>query len=104
MSSVNYSLNHKGVRLISSEKAWIKGKTGKLKLNPNYTFIGRVDTRTSSIIMSASDKRKPSFKGDFSSLNRIAKNQTVKHFYNEKGQRNKRYVAYYGIEKKPKGK
>ena len=29
MSSVNYSLKHKGVRLISSEDAWVKGKNGK---------------------------------------------------------------------------
>ena len=26
MSSVNYSLNHKGVRLVSADKAWVKGK------------------------------------------------------------------------------
>ena len=28
MSSVNYSLKHKGVRLVSSDEAWIKGKKG----------------------------------------------------------------------------
>ena len=31
MSSVNYSLNHKGVRLISAQKAWVTGKNGKMK-------------------------------------------------------------------------
>ena len=36
MSSVNYSLKHKGVKLIPSEKAWVKGKNGKSKLNPQY--------------------------------------------------------------------
>ncbi len=99
MSSVTYSLNHKGVRLIPREKAWIKGKNGKMKLNPKYAFVGRVDTKTSTIIMTASDKKQPSYKGDFSSLNRIAKNQTVKYFYNQDGKRNKRYVAFYGVEK-----
>ena len=31
MSSVNYSLKHKGVRLISADDAWVKGKSGKRK-------------------------------------------------------------------------
>ena len=34
MSNVNYSLKHKGVRLIPSSIAWVKGKNGKLRLNP----------------------------------------------------------------------
>ena len=33
MSSVNYSLKHKGIRLISSEEAWSKTNNGKYKLN-----------------------------------------------------------------------
>ena len=32
MSNVNYSLKHKGVRLIPSSKAWVKTKNGKQKL------------------------------------------------------------------------
>lgn len=36
MSSVNYSLKHKGVKLIPSEKAWVKGKNGKPKSKPKY--------------------------------------------------------------------
>ena len=32
MSSVNYSLKHKGVRLISSEEAWTKIKFGIPKI------------------------------------------------------------------------
>ena len=39
MSSVNYSLKHKGVRLIPSEKAWVKGKNGKMKNNPDYHIL-----------------------------------------------------------------
>lgn len=99
MSSVNYSLKNKGVRLVSSEEAWVSGKKGKMKLNPAYKFVGKVDTKLSSAVISASDKRQPSFKGDFSDLNSIAKNQTVKHFYDENGKRNKRTVAYFGIPK-----
>ena len=99
MSSVLYSLNHKGVRLISREEAWVKGKNGKMKLNPKYFFVGRMDTKTSNLIMTASENKQPSYKGDFSSLNRTAKNQTVRYFYNKDGKRNKRYVAYFGIEK-----
>ena len=40
MSSVNYNLKNKGVRLISSEDAWVKNKNGKVKLNPKYKFVG----------------------------------------------------------------
>ena len=41
MSSVNYSLKHKGVKLIPSEKAWVKTKKGTPKLNPRYHFVGK---------------------------------------------------------------
>lgn len=57
MSSVNYSLKHKGVRLIPSEKAWVKGKNGKMKTNPKYHIIGRMDTRLPNMIVSASEKK-----------------------------------------------
>ena len=105
MSSVLYSLNHKGIRLIPRKEAWVKGKNGKMKLNSKYYFVGRVDTKTSNLIMTASENKQPTYKGDFSSLNRTAKNQTVKYFYNKDGKRNKRYVAYFGIlkEKTKKG-
>lgn len=99
MSNVNYNLKSKGVRLISAENAWVKGKNGKMKLNTKYKFIGKVDTRLPNIIITARDNCNPSYKGDFNSLNTIAKCQTVKHFYDEKGKRNKRIVAYFGIEK-----
>lgn len=38
MSSVIYNLNHKGVRLIDSQTAWVVGKKGKRRLNPQYQF------------------------------------------------------------------
>ena len=102
MSSVNYSLNHKGVRLISSEEAWTKSKKGNPKLNPKYTFVGKMDTRMPNLIVSVSDKKKPRYKGNTYDLNRVAKGQIVDHFYDDKGKRNKKTVAYFGILKKNK--
>lgn len=100
MSNVNYNLKNKGVRLISSENAWVKGKNGKVKLNPNYHFVGKLDTRMPNFIIKASDKGKPTFKGNTCSLNITAKKQIIDHFYDDNGKRNKRSVAYFGIEKK----
>ena len=100
MSSVNYSLNHKGVRLISAQKAWVTGKNGKMKLNPKYTFVGKIDTKLPNMIISTSDKKKPTFKGNTYDLNREAKKQIIDHFYDDKGKRNRKSVAYFGIEKK----
>lgn len=99
MSSVNYSLKHKGVKLIPSEKAWVKGKNGKSKLNPKYHFVGKMDAKMPNVIISASDKGKPKYKGSMHDLCSPAKKQIVDHFFNEKGQRNSRKNAYFGIEK-----
>lgn len=99
MSNVNYSLKHKGVRLISSEDAWIKGKNKKYKLNPDYHFVGKIETTMPNMIVNASDKRKPKFKGNTYDLNSVAKGQIVDHFYEENGKRNKKTVAYFGIKK-----
>lgn len=100
MSNVNYSLKNKGVRLISSEDAWVKGKNGKTKLNPKFSFVGKIDTRLPNFIMTASDKKKPTYKGNTCDLNATAKRQIVSHFYDDKGKRNKKTVAYFGIPKK----
>lgn len=99
MSNVNYDLRQKGVRLVSADSAWVKGKNGKMKLNPDYRFVGKIDTKIPNIIITANDNRQPTYKGDFSSLNNVAKGQTVKHFYGKNGKRNKRTVAYFGINK-----
>ncbi len=104
MSSVNYSLNNKGVRLIDSNDAWVKGKNGKIRLNPKYKFIGKMDVSMSNMIVTASDKVKPKYRGDISSLNRNAKAQIIDHFYDKNGKRNKKRVAYFVINKeKTKG-
>ena len=58
MSSANYNLKNKGVRLISSDDAWIKGKNGKQRLNPKYNFVGKIDTKLPNMIITASDKKK----------------------------------------------
>ena len=82
MSSVNYNSSHNGVRLLSANQAWVKGKNGKFKLNPNYKFIGKVTTSFPTVLITASDNVQPSYKGDVNSLNKTAKNQLVKHFFN----------------------
>lgn len=104
MSNVNYSLKHKGVRLLPSEKVWVKSKNGKFRLNSKYGIIGKIDITMPNMIVTASDKAKPKYKGNTYDLNRSAKNQIVDHFYDEKGKRNKKTVAYFGIEKQTKNK
>ena len=99
MSNVNYSINHKGVRLASAEQVWIVGKNGKSRFNPKYHVVGKIDTRMPNMIITASDKRKPKFKGDISDLNRTAKGQIVDHFFDDNGKRNRKSVAYFVIEK-----
>lgn len=99
MSTVNYSLKHKGVRLISASDAWVKGRNGKLKLNPKYQFVGKIDCFMPNMIVTASDKKKPKYKGNTYDLNATTKGQIVNHFYDEKGKRNKKTVAYFGIKK-----
>ena len=99
MSTVNYSLKHKGVRLIDAQEAWVKGKNGNLRLNPKYHFVGKIDTRLPNMIVTASDKKKPKFKGNTYDLNATAKGQIVEHFYDDRGKRNKKTVAYFGILK-----
>lgn len=104
MSNVNYSLKHKGVRLLPPEKVWVKSKNGKFRLNSKYGIIGKIDITMPNMIVTASDKTKPKYKGNTYDLNRTAKNQIVDHFYDEKGKRNKKTVAYFGIEKQTKNK
>ena len=98
MSSVNYSLKHKGVQLIPSEKAWTKTKKGKPKLNPKYHFVGKIDSKMPNLIISATEG-KPKYKGNTHDLCAPAKKQLVDHFYNDDGKRNRRTKAYFGILK-----
>ncbi|MBD5131344.1 MAG: hypothetical protein HDT28_01935 [Clostridiales bacterium] len=100
MSSVNYNLGKKGVRLVSAEEAWVKGKNGKYRLNPKYSFVGKVDLNMPNMIVSTVRGQKPTYKGDINELNQTAKKQIVEHFYDDNGKRNKKTVAYFAIEKK----
>ena len=100
MSNVNYSITHKGVRLVSAENAWVVGKSGKTRFNPKYQIIGKIDMHVPNMIITASDKKKPKYKGNVCDLNRTAKGQIIDHFYDDKGKRNRKTVAYFGIEKK----
>ena len=99
MSSVNYSLKHKGIKVIPSEKAWIIGKNGKPKLNSKYHFLGKIDRIMPNLIITASDKGKPKYKGSTHDLCAPAKKEIVNFFFNDKGQWSGRKKAYLGIEK-----
>ena len=99
MSIVNYSLKHKGLRLIDSRDAWIIGKNGQKRLNPKYHIVGKVEMTMPNMIVTASDKKKPKFEGNTYDLNKTAKGQIIDHFYEDKGKRNKKTVAYFGIKK-----
>ena len=102
MSSVNYSLRNRGVRLIDAHEAWVIDSKGTARLNPKYQFVGKMEMTMPNMIVSASDKSKPKYKGSTYDLNRVAKGQIVDHFYDENGKRNRRSVAYFAIEKKNK--
>ncbi len=99
--SINYNTHTRGAKLITSEEAWTRSKNGKLILNPKYTYIGKLQMTMPNMLVSASDKRKPSWKEDVNNLNEKAKKQIVDYFYDDKGKRNRKMVAYFGIEKQP---
>ena len=102
MSNVNYTLNRRGVRLIAADEAWVRGKNGKRRLNPKFTFVGKINVSMPNMIVSVSDSRKLSYRGDVNELPRIAKKQIVEHFYDDKAKRNRKTVAYFGIPKETK--
>ena len=80
----------------------MRGKNGKRRLNPKFTFVGKINVSMPNMIVSASDSRKLSDRGDVNELPRIAKKQIVDHFYDDKGKRNRKTVAYFGIPKEKK--
>ena len=59
MSNVNYDLKKRGVRMISSEEAWVKTKS--------------------------SDKKKFAYIDDVCKLSAASKRQLVRHFYDDEG-------------------
>lgn len=102
MSTINYNLKNKGIRLIDSRDAWIVGKSCQKRLNPDYRILGKIEMTMPNMIVSASDRNKPRYKGNTYDLNNTAKSQIVNHFYDDKGKRNKKTVAYFGIKKNKK--
>ena len=102
MSSVNYSLKHKGVKLVPASEAWVTTKNGKRRLNPNFTFVGKIDLRLPNLIISPSETGKPKYKGSTHDLCAPAKRGIVEHFFDDSGKRNRNRVAYFGIPKKKK--
>ena len=100
MSNVNYDLKKRGVRMISSEEAWVKTKSGGVKLNPMYRFVGKVDMQMPNMIVTASDRKKFSYVDDVCKLPAVSKRQLIRHFYDEEGKRTGRRVAYLVDTKK----
>ena len=82
-------------RLIKNDKVWVFGKNGKPKLNPKYNFIGKMEISMPNVIMTASDKKKSRFKGNTCDLNNTAKNQMIDHFFDNKGKRTEKTVAFF---------
>ena len=58
-----------------------------------------LSTPNSTLIISASEKGKPKYKGNTHDLCAPAKKQMVEHFFDDEGRRNRRSKAYFGIEK-----
>ena len=85
MSNVNYDLKKRGVRMISSEEAWVKTKSGGVKLNPMYRFVGKVDIQFPNMILTASDKKKFAYIDDVCKLPAASKRQLVRHFMTMRG-------------------
>lgn len=104
MSSVNYNLKSKGVRLIDSKDAFVFNKSSKQKnkFNPNYHFVGKINMSCPNVIFNFNDKKSTSYRGDFCELNTTCKKQFVNHFYDQKGNRNKKSKAYLVVLKKRK--
>lgn len=103
MSNVNYSLKHKVVRLIDSRKAWLIGKNGNKKFNPKHHIIGKIEMTMQNMIITASNKQKPKFKGNTYNLNLGEKNKKsplnrVGSPYYFKGQDFRPYRLYYMLK------
>jgi hypothetical protein len=86
-----------GVQVIDSRSAYVYNKKTKKndQLNPNYDFVGKVDTDMPNFILKMNKKGcKTSFIEDTSVLPKRVKCDLVNHFYNKDGSRNSRTKAY----------
>lgn len=100
MASVNYSLKHKGVRVVSSNEAWVYRKNGRKKHNPDYRVLGKVEISMPNMILSATEDKKPKFKGNTCDLNITCKKQLVDFFFKDNGKRNNKSSAYLVIKRR----
>lgn len=86
-----------GVRVINSRQAYVYNpKTKKFDmLNPNYDFVGKIDTDMPNVILKANRPNcKTAYIEDSNVLSKRVKQDLVNHFYNKKGMRNNRTKAY----------
>ncbi len=62
----------------------MKGKNGKYKLNPDYSFVGKINLSMPNMLVTTVKGKKPTYKGDVCELSRKAKAQIVEYFYDDK--------------------
>ena len=86
-----------GVKVIDSSRAYVYNPKTKKKdlLNPNFEFIGKIDTNMPNFILKANRPNcKTAYIEDANVLPKRVKVDLVNHFYNKKGKRNKKTKAY----------
>ena len=84
-----------GVKVVSKDKAFIKNKKGNSYPNPNYDIVGKVDISLPNVILKANrDGYKTTFIEDTSELTKKTKSDLINFFYDKKGNRNNRRIAY----------
>ena len=97
-----------GVKVVPASDVWVYNpKTGRPdKLNPNMDIVGKVDTAMPGMVLKANLRdKKTGFVEDVSALPKRTKGELVNHFYDERGRRNSREVAYLvRTDKDAKGK
>ena len=90
-----YTKELSGVRVISSDKAFMPTKNGRVYPNPDYDIIGKVDVAMPNVILKANrDGHKTAYIEDTSALTKKTKGELVNFFYNKNGKRNNRTKAY----------
>ncbi len=100
MSRIDYSIKAKGSKLLSADDVWTF-RGGKYLKNKKYIYYGKIDMSMPNMIISASPQdKKVRYIMDTSDLTATQKRQIIDYFYNERGKRNKRTVAYIVKPKK----
>lgn len=98
--SRNFTKNNKslaGVKVVPAKDVWVFNKISKKKdkLSKDYELIGKVDTSMPNMILKANRKdKKTAYIDDVNSLSAVCKKQLVNHFFDDKGNKNLKTVAY----------